>query len=275
MCRLYGVTRAGYYAWRRRRPSTRALRDVELLAKIRRVFEAHRGHYGSPRVHGALATAGERVGGKRIARLMRESRLRGSVADRYRSRAGVKAFFTSVPNRELGVLADAPDRVWVGDVTYLKLGREWRYLAVVMDKHSRRIIAWSLQRRRTVALTLAALRRAVQRRQPRPGLVFHSDRGIEYAAGPYRDELAAFGAVQSMNRPRSMNDNAHMESFFHTMKNERHRELAVACDARLRRVVAEYIEYYNHRRGHTGLAHRSPVRFEALGSELAGVNEIG
>jgi transposase InsO family protein len=137
-----------------------------------------------------------------------------------------------------------------------------------MDKHSRRIVSWSLQRRRTVALTLAALRRAVHRRRPAPGFIFHSDRGIEYAASPYRDRLAALGAVQSMNRPRSMNDNAHMESFFHTMKNERHHELRVASDEALRRVVGEYIDYYNHRRGHTGLAHHSPARFEALASNL-------
>ena len=266
MCRVWGVTRAGYYAWRRRQPSAHAERDAALLEKVRRVFAAHQGHYGSPRVHGALKHAGEHVGRKRIARLMRQDRLRGSIADRYRSRAGVKAFFTSVPNRQLTVLADAPDRVWVGDVTYLKLGRDWRYLAVVMDKHSRRILAWSLKRQRTVALTLAALRSAAQRRRPKPGLIFHSDRGIEYAAAPYRDCLADLGVVQSMNRPRSMNDNAHMESFFHTMKAELHLELRVSCDARLRRVVAGYIDYYNHRRGHTELAHHSPVAFEAVRS---------
>ena len=265
MCRLYGVTRGGYYAWRGRQPSAHAQRDAALLAKIRRVFVAHQGHYGSPRVHGALARAGEHVGRKRVARLMRQDRLRGSIADRYRSRAGVKAFFASIPNRQLDVLADAPNRVWVGDVTYLKLGHDWRYLAVVMDKHSRRVLAWSLKRQRTVALTLSALRRAARARRPRPGMIFHSDRGIEYAAASYRDCLSALGAVQSMNRPKSMNDNAHMESFFHTMKSELHRELDVSCDVCLRRVIGNYMDYYIHRRGHTGLAHRSPATFEALG----------
>jgi putative transposase len=265
MCRLYGVTRAGYYAWRRRQPSDHAQRDAVLLEKVRQVFAEHQGHYGSPRVHGALMHAGERVGCKRIARLMRQHHLRASIADRYRSRAGVKAFFGSIPNRQLDVLADAPDRVWVGDVTYLKLGRDWRYLAVIMDKHSRRVLAWSLKRQRTVALTLAALRRAAHARRPKAGLVFHSDRGIEYAAAAYRDRLSALGIVQSMNRPRSMNDNAHMESFFHTMKAELHRKLHVSCDAQLRRVIGNYMDYYNHRRGHTGLAHHSPVAFEAIG----------
>lgn len=265
MCRLYGVTRAGYYAWRSRHPSERAQRDAALLQRIRAIHAAHDGNYGSPRVHGALAREGERLGCKRVARLMRAHHLRGKVADLYRSRAGTKAFFASVPNRQLAVLADAPNRVWVGDVTYLRLGERWRFLAVVADKHSRRIVGWALRRRRDVRLTLSALQRAVQHRRPRPGLLFHSDRGIEYAAEPYRAGLRARGIVQSMNRPSRMNDNAHMESFFHTMKSELHRKLHVTTDAKLRAVIGRYIDYYNHRRGHTSLAHHSPAQFEALG----------
>ncbi|NJN06217.1 MAG: IS3 family transposase [Rhodobacteraceae bacterium] len=240
------------------------LRDAELLQSIRTIHAAHAGHYGSPRVHGALRLAGERLGCKRVARLMRENQLRGTVADLYRSRAGVKAFFTSVPNRQLDVLAQAPDRVWVGDVTYLRISDAWRYLAVVLDKRSRRVLAWTLRRRRDVTLTSRALRLAVQRRRPSPGLIFHSDRGIEYAAEPFREQLRKLGAVQSMNRPRSMNDNAHMESFFHTMKSELNRKLRVTTDGALRRVIGEYMEYYNRHRGHTSLGNRSPVEFEAL-----------
>lgn len=265
MCRLYGVTRGGYYAWRRRQPSDRAQRDAALLAQIRAIHAAHDGNYGSPRVHGALTSAGEHLGRKRVARLMRANRLRGRVADLYRSRAGVKAFFTSIPNRQLDVLADAPDRVWVGDVTYLRVGKAWRFLAVVVDKHSRRVVGWSLRRRRDVGLTLAALRRATHHRRPRPGLVFHSDRGIEYAAEAYRQGLREQGIVQSMNRPGRMNDNAHMESFFHSMKAELHRKLDVTSDTQLRAVISRYVDYYNQRRGHTSLAHHSPAQFEAIG----------
>lgn len=265
MCRLYGVTRAGYYAWRQRRPSARAERDAQLLQQIRAIHAAHDGNYGSPRVHGALKQAGERLGCKRVARLMRTHRLRGKVADLYRSRAGTKAFFTSIPNRQLSVLADAPNRVWVGDVTYLRLGNAWRFLAVIADKHSRRIVGWALRSRRDVSLTLAALKRAVHHRRPAPGLLFHSDRGIEYAAEPYREGLRERGIVQSMNRPSRMNDNAHMESFFHTMKSELHRKLSVTTDAKLRAVIGTYIDYFNQRRGHTSLAHCSPAQFEALG----------
>lgn len=265
MCRLYGVTRGGYYAWRHRQPSARARRDAQLLAQIRAIHAAHDGNYGSPRVHGALRLAGERLGCKRVARLMRAHRLRGKVADLYRSRAGSKAFFTSIPNRQLSVLADAPNRVWVGDVTYLRLGNAWRFLAVIADKHSRRIVGWALRSRRDVSLTLAALKRAIHQRRPAPGLLFHSDRGIEYAAEPYREGLRERGIVQSMNRPSRMNDNAHMESFFHTMKSELHRKLHVTSDAKLRAVLGRYFDYFNQRRGHTSLAHHSPAQFEALG----------
>jgi transposase InsO family protein len=268
MCRLYGVTRAGYYAWRRRRPSDHARRDAQLLVQIRAIHSAHDGNYGSPRVHGALQRAGEHLGCKRVARLMRAHRLRGKVADIYRSRAGTKAFFTSIPNRQLSVLADAPNRVWVGDVTYLRLGDTWRFLAVIADKHSRRIVGWALRSRRDVGLTLAALRRAAHQRRTVPGLVFHSDRGIEYAAEAYRTGLRELGIMQSMNRPGRMNDNAHMESFFHTMKSELHRKLSVTTDNKLRSVIGRYIDYFNQRRGHTSLAHHSPAQFEALGCKL-------
>jgi transposase InsO family protein len=260
------VTRGGFYAWCRRPPSVRTERDAQLLDCIREIFRTHRRRYGSPRVHGALRAVGERIGEKRVARLMRESRLRADVADRYRSRAGVKEFFNCVPNRQLEVLADAPNRVWVGDVTYLKIGDQWRYLAVILDKHSRRVLAWALRRRRDATLTVSALRSAIQRRRPQPGLIFHSDRGIEYCAGAFRDHLASLGYVQSMNRPRSMNDNAHMESFFHTMKSELYDKLQVSTDAALRSVIGRYLEYYNHERSHTALAYRSPVEFEAVGS---------
>jgi transposase InsO family protein len=266
LCRVYGVTRAGFYAWCSRPPSARAERDAVLLNRIRSIFQAHKGHYGSPRIHGALLALGERLGEKRVARIMREQRLRSHAADRRRARAGVKAFFASVPNRQLEVLADAPNRVWVGDVTYLKVGSEWRYLAVILDKHSRRILAWALRRRRDVGLTLRVLRLAIQRRRPQPGVIFHSDRGIEYAADAYRDHLASSGFVQSMNRPKSMNDNAHMESFFHTFKTEQHHKLIVSTDAALRNVITRFVDYYNERRGHTSLNHRSPVAFEAVRS---------
>ena len=214
MCRLYGVTRAGYYAWRHRDESARRREDRRLLAKIEGVYRATREVYGSPRIYEALKAGGERVGEKRVARLMREQGMRARSAKLYRANPGTHAFFSGIPNRELERMADQADRVWVGDITYLKVGRGWRYLAVVMDKYSRRIIGWSLSHRKDVALTLRALRRAVFNRRPGPGVVFHTDRGIEYAGYAFREQLARLGFVQSMNRPGKLTDNAHMESFF-------------------------------------------------------------
>src|SRR5262249_35133828 len=160
--------------------------------------------YGSPRVHRALVASGVRVSRRRIGRLMREAGLRARAAKLYRRIPGLHGFFTSIPNRQLERLATGPAQVWGGDITFLKVAGVWRYLAVVMDRYSRRILGWSLGATKDARLTLAAFNRAVFHRRPRPGVIFHSDRGIEYAAYAFRDRLAALGFVQSMNRPREI-----------------------------------------------------------------------
>ena len=220
MCALYGVSRVGYYAWRHRGESVRRGQDRGLLSAIRTLFETSRGTYGSPRIHHALRAAGTRVSRRRVERLMREAGLRARAVKLYRRIPGLHGFFTSIPNRQLDRLATGPDQVWVGDITYLKAAGTWRYLAVVMDRYSRRVLGWSLGPRKDARLTLRALNHAVGHRRPRPGVIFHSDRGVEYAAYAFRNRLAALGFVQSMNRPREVTDNAHMESFFHSMKSD-------------------------------------------------------
>jgi transposase InsO family protein len=204
-----------------------------LLGTIRELFEQSRGTYGSPRIHRALVTAGMRVSRRRVERLMREAGLRARAPKLYRRIPGLHGFFTSIPNRQLDRLATAPDQVWVGDITYLKVAGVWRYLAVVMDRYSRRIIGGSLGPAKDARLTLAALNRAVFHRRPRPGLIFHSDRGIEYAAYAFRNRLPALGFVPSMNRPREVTDNAHMESFFHSMKSDAVHGVTFVNDAAL------------------------------------------
>ena len=154
------------------------------------------------------------------------------------------------------------NQVWVGDVTYVKVGSQWRYLAVVMDRYSRRILGWSLSTRRDAALTVEALRHSMRNRQPAPGLMFHSDRGIEYAAFEYRNELARLGITQSMNRPGKMNDNAHIESFFHSMKAEDLHGRRFDNDEQLRQALCSYIAFYNHQRLHSALSYLPPVIFE-------------
>ena len=181
LCALYGVARAGYYAWRRRGPSARKRQDGTLLEQIQAIFTRSRDTYGSPRIHHALATAGVRVSVRRVARLMRAAGLRARARKIYRRLPGLHGFFTSIPNRQLDRLTTAPDQVWVADITYLKVAGAWRYLAVVMDRYSRRIIGWSLGATKDARLTLAALHHAVRNRRPRSGVIFHSDRGVEYA----------------------------------------------------------------------------------------------
>jgi putative transposase len=264
ICALYGVTRGGYYAWRHRGESARHRRDRSLLGTIRGLFEQSRGTYGSPRVHRALVAAGERVSRRRVARLMREAGLRARAVKLYRRIPGLHGFFTSIPNRQLDGLATGPDQVWVGDITYLRVAGAWRYLAVVMDRYSRRVLGWSLGPKKDARLTRRALNHAVLHRRPRLGVIFHSDRGVEYAAYAFRRRLAALGFVQSMNRPREVTDNAHMESFFHSLKSEAVHGIRFPHQADLERLVRSYMPYYNGVRLHSGIGYSSPVAYEAL-----------
>ncbi len=262
-CALYAVTRAGYYAWRPRGLSARQRQDAALLEQIQAIFARSRGTYGSPRIHRSLAAAGVRVSRRRVGRLLGQAGLRARARKLYRRIPGLHGFFTSIPNRQLDRWATGPDQVWVGDITYLKVGGSWRYLAVVMDRYSRRIVGWSLSATKDAHLTLRALNRAVFHRRPRPGVIFHSDRGVEYAAYAFRDRLAALGFVQSMNRPREITDNAHMESFFHSMTSDVVHGVSFTHQHELERQVRSYIPYYNGVRLHSGIGYCSPIDYEA------------
>ena len=266
LCRRYRVSRSGFYAWARRDGSKRRRNDEEFGARIERIHRDSGGRYGSPRVHEVLRREGVRCSNKRVARLMRERGLRARVSRMYRNSSGVHKFFLKTGNLRLEEpLPTRTDQIWVGDLTYLRLGKRWRYLATVMDLFSRRIIGWTLARNRTTDVTLRALKRAIAARNPRPGLLFHSDRGIEYSAYGYQDFLKAKGIMPSMNRPRHCQDNAHMESFFHSMKAELTHQRSYASDAELNASVAGYINrFYNDKRIHSSLGYHSPVEFECL-----------
>jgi transposase InsO family protein len=193
---------------------------------------------------------------------MRDEALKARSARIYRRMPGTRRFFGDIPNRVLELKTTAPGQVWVADVTYLKSGGGWRYLAVVLDRDSRRVLGWVLGLRRDLALTLAALNRAVARRRLLPGLIFHSDRGVEYSAYAFRARLAALGITQSMKRPRELGDNAFIESFFHSMKAEAIHARAFPDDCALREVVSQYIRRYNLTRLHSSLGYRSPIDYE-------------
>lgn len=264
LCDLYGVTPAGFYAWRSRGVCERAREDERLLSQIRQIFDASGGYYGSPRIHGVLSQRGIRVGKKRVCRLMREANLQAKSWKPDRSKAGTRRFFGELPNRQLGLSTTRPDQIWVGDVTYIKVGQRWYYLAVVLDKHSRRILGWRLAKHRDLSLTIAAFNDAVIRRQPERGLIFHSDRGVEYAGYGFRDRLARLGVVQSMKRPKVITDNAHAESFFKSLKTELVRERRFETEGQVRAALKRYIPYYNRSRAHTSLGFKSPIDYERL-----------
>ena len=262
LCALYGVTPAGYYAWRRRPASAHAEQDRELTQRITTLYRAHGGRYGSPRIHRALRGQGDRVSRRRVERLMRTAGLRARVARLYRGNPALHRFYGQHPNRLPDGGARRPDQVWVGDITYLPVGRRWYFLAVVLDQCSRRVLAWTLGRRRDARLTCRVLDAAVRRRQPPRGLIFHSDRGSEYVAAVLRDRLRALGIRQSAAR-RGPAENAHMESFWHSLKAEVVHGTQFATDGALRDELARYVRYYNHRRLHSSLGYRSPVDYEA------------
>jgi putative transposase len=262
MCRLYGVTRAGFYAWRSRERSERERQNETLAAEIRSVHAESRGTYGSPRVHQVLRRRGHCVGKHRVARLMRAHGIKARVATIRYTSPSLQRYFGSIPNQSLDLELSRPDQVWVGDITYLKVGSIYRYLAVVMDKYSRRVVGWSYGPRKDVRLTLRALNRAVGVRRPRHGLVFHTDRGIEYAAGAFKERIAELGITQSMNRPGKITDNAFIESFFHSMKADVFHGNQFDDDETVRSLLKDYLPFYNHARLHSSLNYVPPATFE-------------
>lgn len=261
LCALYSVTRAGYYAWLKRGVSHRTEQDRGLVQKIVPIFKASRGTYGSPRVHRELRRLGVRVSRRRVARLMGAVGMRGRISRVYRPKARLKSLYAKHPNRLWRAKARRPDQIWVGDVTYLRVDRHWCYLAVVIDQFSRRILGWSLMRTRTVTLTRAAFDAAYRRRQPRR-LIFHSDRGIEYAAPAYVDHLKSLGVRQSMTSGGAPSENAHAESFFHSLKADVIHGAEFATDESLRACLRWYVPFYNRRRLHSSLGYESPAELE-------------
>jgi transposase InsO family protein len=196
---------------------------------------------------------------------MREAGLRAKAVRGYRAKAGVHRFYDRQPNLVRGSSAGRPDQVWVGDITYLPVAGRWWYLSVVMDQYSRRVLSWSLTPRRDATVTSAVLRAAAKARRVRgvtPGIIFHSDRGSEYMAAPFHACVRALGLLQSAST-RGPEDNAHKESFFHSLKAELTRGVHFSSARELRGELRRYIRYYNLVRMHSALEYHSPIAFEA------------
>ena len=232
-----------------------------MTAEIVRLFATHRERYGSPRIHQELVKAGYSCSRRRVARLMRAAGLLAKAVRGYRAKAGIRSRFAKHPNRLWEARVTRPNQAWVGDITYLRVRSGWRYLTIVMDQYSRRILAWTLTRRRTGAVTCAALAVALRRRRPPRALIFHSDRGSEYMGAVFCAFVARRGLLQSAS-VRGPGDNAHAESFFHSLKAELTRGVSFLTDQALHTALDQYIRYYNTRRIHSALGYRSPIAFE-------------
>jgi transposase InsO family protein len=265
LCAALGLSRSAYYAWLKRPPGPRKRQNQHLQLLIKSVFKQFKGTYGSPRIAGELKHRGHRCNRKRVERLMRQE---GLVARRKRA----FRVCTTDSNHDHPVspnqLANRPpptaiNQVWVTDITYLPTAEGFLYIAAVMDLYSRRIVGWAMQESLDTSLTSNALQMALTHRQPPPGLLHHSDRGCQYASAAYRAQLHRAGLQSSMSRKGNCYDNAVIESFWSTLKNELLLDQHFQFKEQARQGVFQSIEmYYNRVRLHSSLGYNSPVDFE-------------
>ena len=265
---MYGVSKSGYYAFVNRPMSSQIKRRSELAVQITKIHDDSRSIYGYPRVYQQLRKQGVCCCKNTVASIMAEYALKGRVSRIYANNAGLHKFYKKVENLRLDrPEPDAINKVWVGDVTYIGFNKRFQYLAAIMDLYSRKIVGWAFGNNRKGLLTKRALTYAVRKRRPAEGMLFHSDRGVEYRCDEHTKALAHYKITHSANRPRCCHDNAHMESFFHTLKGELIRGRRFESEKELRQLVKGYIiHFYNEKRLHSALDYCSPVEFERLTS---------
>ena len=265
MCRVLEVSRSGYHAWVGRSPSARAVQDARLTARIAVLHTLRRGVYGSPRIWADLVLDdGERLGRKRVERLMREAGLSGRITRKW------KATTIRVPGVRVAddlldrdFTASGPNQRWVADITYLRTWQGWLYLVAVQDLYSRRIVGWAMADHMRAELVVDALQMALARRRPAPGLIWHSDQGSQFVSLAFGQQARAAGIAQSMGSRGDCWDNAVAESFFATIKKELIHRRSWPTRAELSTEVFDYIEtFYNRQRRHSTLGQLSPVEFE-------------
>jgi len=267
LCLHLEVSASGYYDWQRRRicPGPRAVEDQALIHEIGQIHIRSRKTYGAPRVEKELRKKGRCHGRNRVARLMKEKGLCGRQKGRYRVQTTDSNHDQPIaPNRlAQAPKATGPNQLWVADITYIQTKENWLYLAAIMDLYSRKIVGWAMSDRIDTTLVLKALAMALLHRRPPANLLFHSDRGVQYASGDYRQALSQAGLLASMSRRGNCYDNAAMESFWSTLKLEMVYRHDFETWAQARTLIFDYIEsFYNRQRIHSALGYRSPVDFE-------------
>ena len=263
MCRVLEVAPSGYYAWRQRQPSRRAQANALLLEQIRAVHARSHGTYGAPRVQAELRDGKHRASRKRVARLMRSAGLVGRPPRRLRRTTVADQHVHSDDLVQRQFTATAPDQVWFGDITYIRTWEGWLYLAVLLDAYSRKVVGWALADHLRTELASGALRMAANTRRPKPGLIHHTDRGVQYTSAAYRQLLEAHHISQSMGKPGTCWDNAVAESFFATLKNELIYRHVWPTHRQAKQAIFEFIAgWYNPHRRHSALGYRSPAAVE-------------
>jgi len=266
MCEVLQVSRAGYYAWLKRKPGKRQEQRMKWIEQIHQAYAAGRRSYGSPRVTNELKDRGAKICENTVAKLMRREGLAAKAKRRYVPQTTDSSHDCPIaPNRlKQDFAASLPNQKWTGDITYIPTDEGWLYLAVVMDLFSRRIVGWSMQPHMKADLTCQALSMAIQSRRPGAGLLHHSDRGVQYACAEYRQKLTEAGIEPSMSRTGNCYDNAVTESFFGTLKTELVHHEHYATHQQARQSIFEWIEvFYNRQRKHSSLGYLSPEAFEA------------
>ncbi len=259
LCRTLGVSTSAYYRWRIQPVSARRRTDERLWTRMRAIYEANKGVYGAPRIHDALADEGVRCGRKRVARLMRTHHLQAKTVRRFKVTTRARGSGVDLVQRRFAV--DRPNLIWASDITYIRTGEGWVYLAVILDLHSRRVVGWELGARLTSALITSAMQRALETRCIDPGLILHSDRGGQYTGDEMQAIIETHGLRQSLGL--SCYDNAVAESFMHTIKSEHIQFQSFETRSQARQSLFDYIEvFYNRRRKHSTLGMKSPVQFE-------------
>ena len=266
MCKVLNVSSSGYYAWRQRPVSAREMANQELVRAIEAAYNSSYATYGSPRIYHELRAQGVACSENRVARLMRLRGIRAKQARQYKATTKRDKAHPVVPNLlKRNFVADRPNQIWLADITYIRTLQGWLYLAAILDLYSRQIAGWAMSDRMTGGLTLAALKMAIQRRQPGPGLVHHSDQGSQYTDCAYQALLKDYGMQASMNGVGSWYDNAPMESFFGTLKSEMVYHYLYRTRDEARPDLFFYIEaFYNRRRRHSSLDYLSPETYEQL-----------
>jgi putative transposase len=267
MCRVFAVNRTGFHNWQRRPPSDRALADAWLTERIKQIHDSSRGVYGAPRIHAELRIAHNiRVGRKRVARLMKAGAISGvRPRKRWRTTIRIPGITPATDLVERQFQPEGPNVLWVADITYLRTGEGWLYLAAVQDAYSRAIVGWSMATHMRASLVVDALKMALARRRPGPGLIHHSDQGSQYVSLAFGRAAREAGIAVSMGSRGDAYDNAVAETFFATIKKELVNRRSWPSRLELQSAVFEYIEaFYNRRRRHSTLGMLSPTDYEQL-----------